>query len=192
MATVHHIKEVTSDPQVAQSNFMRHQLTDLPPSKHKKKQSFKSRPPSHKRYSSEQNQHQVPPYKKKYDPKLAHIRKDRHFKHRDSKHVGFKCSAKRFQCKMCNKYGHFTNLCYTKPVSFKSRTHKAHQLQAGQVYMQKDSICSQSEDLTSSNESVCLQVKIQHAQASSTIPTTSHLITNLAYKLMPHHKEINT
>ena len=54
--------------------------------------------------------------------------------------------------------------------------------------MQEDSICSQSEDLTSSDESFCLQVKIQCTQASSKIPTTPNLITNLAYRLKPHHK----
>ena len=53
--------------------------------------------------------------------------------------------------------------------------------------MQEDFICRQSDDLTSSNEYFCLQVKIQHAQASSKSPTTSHLITNLAYKLKPQH-----
>ena len=45
-------------------------------------------------------------------------------------------------------------------VSFKSRTPKVHQLQARVVYMQEDAICGQSEDLTSSDESFCLQVKI--------------------------------
>ena len=44
-----------------------------------------------------------------------------------------------------------------------------------------------SEDCSSSNESFCLQVKIQHPQAEcKKIPTHSHLITNLAYKLKPH------
>ena len=41
--------------------------------------------------------------------------------------------------------------------------------------------------MTSSDESFCLQVRIQHAQVNSKIPTTSHLITNLVYKLKPHH-----
>ena len=100
---------------------------------------------------------------------------------------GFKCPARKFQCKTCNKYGHFTSLCYKKKVSFKSRTPKAHQLQAGQMYMQEDSICGQSADFTSSNESFCLQVKIQCTQASCKIPTTSHLITILVYRLKPHH-----
>ena len=87
----------------------------------------------------------------------------------------FKCPAKKkFQCKTFIKYGHFTSLCYKKSVSFKSRTPKVYQLQAGQMYMQEDSIYGQSEDLTSSDESFCLQVKIQHTEASFKIP--QHLI----------------
>ena len=54
--------------------------------------------------------------------------------------------------------------------------------------MQDDSICGQSGDLTSSDESFCLQVKIQYTQANSKIPTPHHHITNLAYRLKPHHK----
>ena len=54
--------------------------------------------------------------------------------------------------------------------------------------MQDDSICSQSEDFTSSDDSFCLQVRIQHVQAESKFPTTPYLITNLAYKLKLHQK----
>ena len=183
-ATAHHIKQVASDTQVAQINLMRHQPTDLPLRNHKKKQ---LRPPSQKQYTSDQQQ--VPTYKKMFHPKQAHTNRDKCSKCGDSKHVeGFKCPAKKFQYKSCNKYGHFTSLCYKKQVSFKSRMPKADQLQAEQVYTQEDSICCQSEDLTSSDESFCLQVRMQHAQASSKIPTTSHLITSLAYKLKPHYK----
>ena len=49
--------------------------------------------------------------------------------------------------------------------------------------MQEGSICGQSSD-----ESVCLQVKIQCTQANIKIPTPHHLNTNLAYRLKPHHK----
>ena len=73
-------------------------------------------------------------------------------------------------------------------MSFKSRTPKAHQLQDGVVYIQEDSICGQSGDLTSSDESFCLQVKIQCTQATATFLKPRHLITNLAYRLKPHHK----
>ena len=74
-----------------------------------------------------------------------------------------------------------------KPLqaSFKPRKPKAHMLQAGTVYACDKSICSHSEDCSSSNESFCLQVKIQQSEAEGKkIP--SHLITNLAYKLKPH------
>ena len=65
---------------------------------------------------------------------------------------------------------------------------KVHHLQAGQMYMQEDSICGQSEDFTSSDESFYLQVKIQCTQANPKIPTPDYLVTNLAYRLKPHHK----
>ena len=42
--------------------------------------------------------------------------------------------------------------------------------------------------MISSDESACLQAKIQCTQASCKIPTTSHLITNLVYKLKLHYK----
>ena len=61
-------------------------------------------------------------------------------------------------------------------------------LQAGAVYACDKSICSHPEDLSSSGDSFCLQVKIQHAPADGKrIATPSHLITNLAYRLQPHH-----
>ena len=168
-------------------NLMRHQRMDLTPSKYKKNKSFNSRQQSSKRYSSEHNQ--LSPYKKKFDPQGAHHRNDWCSKNGDSKHIeGFKCPVKKFQCKTCNKYGNFTSLCYMKSVSFKSRTPKVHQLQGGVVYMQEDSICGSYGDSTSSDESFCLQVKIQCAQANSKILTPLHLITNLAYRLKPHHK----
>ena len=129
------------------------------------------------------------PTRRNSDPNQAHLRKERCPKCRDSKNVEcFKCPARKFQCKTCNKYGHFTNLCYKKKVSFTSRTPKAHQLEVGVVYMQEDSICSQSGHLTSSDESFCLQVKIHCTQAKSKFPTPQHLITNLPYRLKPHHK----
>ena len=89
---------------------------------------------------------------------------------------------------MCQKIWTFHKLVLQEKVSFRSRTPNAHQLQTGQVYIQEDSISGQSEDLTSRNESFCLQVRIQSVQARSKTPTASHLITNSAYKLKPHHK----
>ena len=167
---------------------MRHQRTDISPKKSKqKKHSHEQRSKSQKRYSNE-HQNQRPPFKK-FDPSQTHKRRDRVFK------VWWLQACRRFQvscqdvqCKTCKKYGHFPSLCYKKQSSFKSRNPKPHQLQAGVVYVQEDFICSQSSDLTSSNESFCLHVKIQHTQANTKFSTPHHLITYLAYRLKPHHK----
>ena len=60
-------------------------------------------------------------------------------------------------------------------------------LQVGAVYACDKSRCGHLEDCSSSDESFCLQVKIQQSEAEGKkIPTPSHLITNLAYKLKPH------
>ena len=88
---------------------------------------------------------------------------------------GFQCPAKKFQCKACHKFGHFTGLCYQKnqqkQAPYKSRKPKAHQLKAGALYVQDHSISGQSED-SSSDGSFCLQLKIQHIQADvKHIPT---------------------
>ena len=181
-ATVRHIKQVASDPQTAQSNLMRHQHKDISASKHK--MSFvKPRPPSDKNDASDRQNN----YKKSFDAKNVYKNKERYQKCWDSNHIeGFQCSAKKFQCKSCHRYGHLPSLCYQKKqASFKPRKQKAHMLQEGAVYTCDKSICSHSEG-SSSDESFHLQVKIQQSQAvCKKIPTPSHLITNLAYKLKP-------
>ena len=185
-ATARHIKKVASNPQGAQISVMRHQCTDLPSSKHKKRKSFvKPRPPSHKNNESDSQSN----YKKSFDAKNVYKNKERCQKCGDSNHIeGFWCPAKKFQCKSCHKYGHFTSLCYQKKqTSFKYRKPKAHMLQVGAVYACDKYICSHPEDCSSRNDFFCLQENIQQSQAEcKKIATPSHLITNLAYKLKPH------
>ena len=180
------MKQVASDPQVAQINLMRHQCKDIPASKHKKRKPFMMpRPPSHKNDTSDRQSH----YRKSFDAKNVYKNKERCQKCGDSNYIeGFQCPAKKFQCKSCHKYGHFTSLCYQKKqASFKSRKPKAHMLQAGATYACDRPVCGHSEDYLSSDESFCLQVKIQQSEAEGKkIPTPSHLITNIAYKLKPH------
>ena len=195
MSTTRPIKAVASDPQLAQGNLLRHQRTYLPPSKSKWKNSYKSRSQSYKRYSREDNQQQ-PPHKKRFDPNPVHNRKDRCHKCGDSKHVeGLQCPARKYQCRNCHKHGHFSSLCFKKRKSFdkrrslESRSPKAHQLQVSQILTQDNSICSESDELTSSDESLCLQVKVQNTQADTKFPTPHHLLTNLEYRLKPHHRK---
>ena len=110
----------------------------------------------------------------------------------DSIHTqGFQCPVKKYQSKVCNKYSHFSSLCYQKKtwVHHKSshRNPKAHKLHAGPMYVQDSSNHSHSKD-SSSDESFCLQLQIQsnHAEGNQ-IPNPIHLIMNLAYQLKLHH-----
>ena len=148
---------------------------------------MKPRPTSHKNDTSDRQSH----YKKSFDAKNVYKNKVRCQKCGDSNCIeGFQCPAKKFQCKSCHKYGHFTSLCYQKKQANRlhsSQKPKAHMLQVGAVYACHKSVCNHSEDCSSSDESFCLQVKIQQSKAEGKkIPTPSHLITNLAYKLKPH------
>ena len=188
-ATPCNIKQVAGDPQAVQINLMRHQHTEISSGKHKKRKSFvKPKQPSHKNVVHENPQ--ASSYNKKsFDPKNVHKNKDRCSKCGDSTHVeGFQCPVKKFQCKVCHKFGHFTSLCYQKKQAlFKSRRLKAHQLQAGTVYAQERVICGHSEYWSPSDDLFCLQIKVHHTQASlKEIPTPTCLITNLAYRLKPH------
>ena len=189
-ATACHIKQVAGDPQAAQINLLRHHHTELPAGKYKKKKSSaKSRQSIYKQHGSESCQVQSQ-HKKQFDVKSAHQSKDRCSKCGDSAHVeGFQCPTKKFQCKACHKFGHFTSLCYQKnQAPFKSRKPKAHQLQAGTVYAKDRAICCQSEDDSSSEDSFCLKVKVKPTQANLWgISRPTHLITNLTYRLKPHH-----
>ena len=188
-ATACDIKQVAGDPKAAQINLLRHQCTELPVGKYKKKKSsVKLRQSNYKQHGSDSSQMQSQ-HKKRFDVKSAHQNKDRCSKCGDSGHVeGFQCPAKKFLCKACHKFGHFTSLCCQKnQAPFKSRKPKAHQLQAGAVYATDSVIYSQSEDDSSSEDSFCLQVKVKCTQGNlQRMSRPTHLITNLAYRLNPH------
>ena len=157
-ATARHIKQVVSDPKVAQINLMRYQCTDLLASTHKKRKPFvKPRLPSHKNDTSNRQSH----CKKNFDAKNVYKKRERCQKCGDSNHIeGFQCPVMKFQCTSCHKYGHFKSLCYQKKqASFKPRKPKAYILQVGAVYACDKSVCDHSEDCSSSDESFCLQVK---------------------------------
>ena len=167
---------------------MQHQRTELPTNRHNKKRRPTSRP---KQYKATENAvaNQV---KKSYDNKKPHRATNHCNKCGDSIHVqGFQSPAKKYQCKVCNKYGHFPSLCYQKEpkVHHKSshRNPQVHQLHAGPMYTQ-DSANHCYSKKSSSDESFCLQLQAQSNQAEGKqIPQPVHLMTNLAYHLKPHH-----
>ena len=187
-ATVWYIKQVAGDQQAIQINLMRHQRTELPTNRHEKK----------RRPTGRQKQYKAPKnsasnkVNKSYDNKKLHRAPNHCNKCGDSIHAqGFQCPAKKYQCKVCNKYGHFSSLCYQKKTQVhhknSHRNPKAHQLHAGPMYTLDSANHSYSEE-SSSDESFCLQLQAQsnHAEGKQ-IPNPVHLTKNLAYHLKLHH-----
>ena len=107
---------------------------------------------------------------------------------RYSSHRGIPVPSKKYQCKACHKFEHFTSLCFQKKqASSKPRRPKAHQLQAGTVYAKESARCVHSEEDSISEDSFCLQVKIKCNQIDQQkVPRPIHLITSLAYRMKPH------
>ena len=128
--------------------------------------------------------------KKKFDTRGVHNDKTRCSKCGDSVHIeGFQCPAKKYQCKACHKFGHFTSMCFQKKQApFKHRKPKAHQIQAGSTHAHRSASYDHLDEDSTSEESFCLQLKVKRRKArESKVPKATHLITNLAYRLQPHH-----
>ena len=93
---------------------------------------------------------------------------------------------KKYQCKSCHKFGHFTSLCFMKgqqkQAYHKNCKPKAHQLTAGTI----QAYDSQS-DSEGSDNSFCLQLQVKHVQAQNKVDKRPPcLITNLPYRLKMH------
>ena len=106
---------------------------------------------------------------------------------------GFQCPARKFQCKICHKFGHFTTVCYQKSQgqhssnSFQSRKPKAHQLQAGALYTLHDVDSSDCESET--EDTFCLQMKIHRTHISHPeVPKPVYLMANITYQLQEQHQ----
>ena len=96
-------------------------------------------------------------------------------------HDGFTCPAKKYQYKACHKYGHVTSQYFQRKhhSQHKVRQPKAHQIHINNL---SDDLDSYPSDISSSEDSFCLQVRIrkQHNQKQQ-IPKLTHLITNIVY-----------
>ena len=99
----------------------------------------------------------------------------------------FTFPAKKYQCKVCHKFGHFTSQCFQKKqyLQHRFRQLKAHQIQVDESYKPPRKFSS---DVSSSEDSFCLQVRVRkQTKGTQKFPNTTHLITNIAYRLKPHH-----
>ena len=194
-ATVRHIKQVSREPQVTQINLLHHQRTKLPHHRYKKKRSHtKPRLGNNKPCGKDQYHGQIQ-YKNKGNHKLPTSNRpppsnnfNRCSKCGDTAHhEGFTCLAKKYQCKACHKFGHFTSQCFQRKQhsQHKFRQPKAHQIQVDDLYDNPDNYPS---DVSSSEDSFCLQVRIRRQHnGKQQIPKPTHLITNIAYQLKQHH-----
>ena len=129
-ATARHIKQVSGEPQATQINLLQHQRTKLPQHRYKKKRSHtKPRPRNNKPCRHEQYQGQIL-HRNKGDHKLATSNRlvplnnsNRCSKCGDTAHhEGFTCPAKKYQCKACHKFGHFTSQCFQESNTHSTKT----------------------------------------------------------------------
>ena len=166
-------------------------MTYHPPSSNEKKKNkkFKQRQPPDQKYQDNQYRERRPQAKERFYKNLQEhtSSENRCTKCGDSPHIeGFRCSASRFQCKNCHKYGHFSKLCFKKNGSEPKnniRKPKAHQLMVGTASIigdQSDASYSSSED------SFCLQIQAKSAKDNTKKNNPQHLVTNIEYKLKPH------
>ena len=136
---------------------MCHQCTELPARNYNKhKKLTKQRPQNHRLEQMA---------KKSLDLWKLEKQFDKCIRCSDTSHTkGLQCPAKKFQCKVCHKFGHFTSVCYQKNHQTSGtsipRKHKAHQLRAGALYTCQDADGTILEEL-SSDDSFCLQMTVQ-------------------------------
>ena len=195
-ATARHIKQVSGEPQAAQINLLHHQRTELPQHRqhrYKKKKSHAKPSQGNSKLLCRNDPHQgqkikcnhFPPTSNRLPPPNNH---NRCSKCGDTAHrEGFICPAKKYECKVCHKFAHFTSQSYQKKQypQQKYRQPKAHQIQVDESYHYSH---DNSSDVSLSEDSFCLQVKVtKQNKRTQKLPNTTHLLTNIAYRLKPHH-----
>ena len=138
-AMAKHIRQVAGDLPVAQIQLMQHQCTHIPT------RNYPRRKQTSTTWQKLQN-HKTPEIPTSW--KLSNLQKPDACSNKctrcgDTLHVkGFQCPARKFQCKICHRFGHFTTVCYHKSQqssnSFKTRKPKAQQLRVGALYNHHD------------------------------------------------------
>ena len=128
-ATAKHIRQVAGDLPAAQIQLMQHQHTELPARNYPmRKQTSTARRKLQNHKSPE-----IPTSQKPSDLQKLDTCSNKCTRCGDTLHAkGFQCPARKVQCKICHKFGHFTTVCYQESQqpssSFKTRKPKAEQL----------------------------------------------------------------
>ena len=128
-AMAKHIRQVAGDLPVAQIQLMQHQCTQLPARNYpRRKQTSTTWKKLQNHKTLEILTSQKPSDLWKLDAHSDKCTRCGYTLHAK----GFQCPARKFQCKICHKFGHFTTVCYQKSQqlsnSFNTRKPKAQQL----------------------------------------------------------------
>ena len=188
-ATAKHICQVAGEIPAAQVQLMHHQCTQLPTGNfpRRKLNSTSGRKPQNHKMQDLPTMQKTPnmPRPEAHSEKCNRCSDTPHAK-------GFQCQARRFQCKICHKFGHFTSVCFQKSRgqhstnSFHARKPKAQQLHAGALYTLQDTVNSEYDP--DPEENFCLQMKVHRTRISHPeVPKPVYLMANLAYHLKEHH-----
>ena len=119
-ATARHIKQVSGEPQGAQINLLHHQRTELPQHRYKKKKSHTKPRQGNSKLPCRNDPQQGQKMKGNHFPLTSNRLPPSNNHNRCSKcgntahWEGFTCPAKKYQCKICHKFGHFTSQCFQK------------------------------------------------------------------------------
>ena len=103
---------------------------------------------------------------------------------------GFTCQAKKYQCKVCHKFEHFTSQCFQKKQYPQQKYRQAHQIQVDESHHYAHGYSS---DTSSSEDSFCLQVKVKKQKQEDPQnfqyhpPTHQH---SLQIETAPHQKPL--
>ena len=177
-STARHIKKMSSEPQATQIHLLRHQRTELPPTKFQRKQNkkYNSKQPPNKNVQEDKYREWMHQAKERFykNPQEITSSENRCTKCGHSPHVeGCRCPASRFQCKHCHKYGHFSKLCYKKHGSEhkKNIRPKAHQLMVGRASALAD---HSDASYSSSKDSFCLQMQFKSAKENTKMNKLHH------------------
>ena len=202
-ATPRHIKQVFGEPEATQINLLCHQRTELPQHRYKKKKSHTKPRLANGTSTPVRNDHYhgQPHYTIKGNHKqpMPNWMSPHNISHRCLKcsdmanHDGFTCPAKKYQCKACHKFGQFTSQCFQRKQNLQHRFRqpKAHQIQVDESYNHLENYSS---DLSLSEDSFCLQVKVRkQTKGTLKFPDTTQLITNITYRLKttPNQKSVS-
>ena len=195
-STARHIRKMSSEPQAAQVNLLRHQRTEISPNRAQRKwfRKNKFRPKTWGTQMKITIKHLTRKMNMKtrryFNQRQILQSEDKCHKCGASKHIeGFQCSARKYQCGNCHNFGHFNSLCYKKQESYKKRPRspKAYQLTSSRLSAQDKSIYTNPSDNSSSEDELfCLQMKVQAIQANEKYPTPKHLFTSLEFKVKLH------